>query len=67
MRKWIIDFEGFAIVPAEDREQAEMLFLEHMAPSTDCPILTDNHVVTNIELYEPEAKQLSMFDEEYGH
>jgi len=62
MRKWIIDFEGFAIILAEDKEQAEMFFLEHIEPSVDCPILTDNHVVTNIELYEPEAKQLSMFD-----
>ena len=64
MRKWIIDFEGYAIVPAETKEDAEWLFLQHMTPSADCPILTDNHVVTNIELYEPEVKQLSMFDEE---
>lgn len=63
MRKWIIDFEGYAIVPADTREQAEEVFLTNVVPA-DCPIITDNHVVTNIELYEPEVKQLSMFDEE---
>ena len=66
MCKWIIDFEGYAIVPGNTREEAEETFLLNVVPA-DCPILTDNHVVTNIELYEPEAKQLSMFDEEYGH
>ena len=66
MRKWIVDFEGYAIVPGDTREEAEETFLLNVVPD-DCPILTDNHVVTNVELYEPEAKQLSMFDEEYGH
>lgn len=61
MRKWIIDFEGYAIVPGDTREEAEETFLTNVVPA-DCPILTDNHVVTNIELYEPEVKQLSMFD-----
>lgn len=63
MRKWIIDFEGYAIVPGETREEAEETFLLNVVPA-ECPILTDNHVVTNIELYEPEVKQLSMFEEE---
>lgn len=63
MRKWIIDFDGYAIVAAEDKEQAETIFLENVVPA-DCPILTDNHVVTNVELYEPEVRQLSMFDDE---
>lgn len=66
MRKWFVDFEGFAIVPGDTKEEAEETFLLNVVPA-DCPIITDNHVVTNIELYEPEVKQLSMFDEEYGH
>lgn len=63
MRKWIIDFEGYAIVSGETREEAEETFLLNVVPA-DCPILTDNHVVTNVELYEPEVKQLSMFEKE---
>lgn len=63
MREWILDFEGFAIVPADTREQAEEILLTNVVPA-DSPILTANHVVTNIEPYEPRVKQLSMFDEE---
>lgn len=66
MRNWVIDFDGYAIVPAEDKEQAEMVFLEHITPPADSPILTDWHVVRNVSLYEPPTRQLSMFDEEYG-
>ena len=64
MRKWIVDFEGFVILSAEDREEADWIFQQYMAPSADSPILTENFVVTEIEIYEPEVRQLSMFDEE---
>lgn len=66
MRNWVIDFDGYAIVPAEDKEQAEMIFLEHITPPADSPILTECHFVHDVSLYEPPARQLSMFDEEYG-
>ena len=67
MRKWIIDFDGYAIVGADTREEAETDLLLDIEPSTESPILTTNIGINSIELYEPEVKQLSMFDEEYGH
>ena len=67
MRKWIIDFDGYAIVGADTREEAETNLLLDIEPSTESPILTTNIGINSIELYEPEGKQLSMFDEEYGH
>lgn len=66
MPKWIIDFDGYVILSAKDREEADWTFQQYIAPAVDSPILTENYVVTNIEMYEPEVKQLSMFDEEYG-
>ena len=64
MRKWIVDFEGYVILSAEDREEADWVFQQYIAPAADSPILTENFDVTCIEMYEPEVKQLSMFDEE---
>jgi len=66
MRKWIIDFDGYAIVGADTREEAETALFLDIEPSAESPILTTTIGITDIELYEPEAKQLSMFDEEYG-
>ena len=66
MKKWIVDFEGFVILSAEDREQAEWNFHQYITPAEDSPILTENFVVTCVEMYEPEVRQLSMFDEECG-
>jgi hypothetical protein len=66
MPKWIVDFEGYVILTAEDREEADLVFQQYIAPAVDSPILTENYVVTNIEMYEPAVRQLSMFDEEYG-
>lgn len=62
MPKWIIDFDGYAIVDADTREEAETALLLDVEPSAESPILTTNIGLTNIELYEPEVKQLSMFD-----
>ena len=62
MRKWIIDFDGYAIVGANTREEAETALLLDIEPSAESPILTTNVGINNIELYEPEVKQLSMFD-----
>ena len=66
MRKWIIDFDGYAIVGADTREEAETALLLDIEPSAESPIFTTNIGINNIELYEPEVKQLSMFDEKYG-
>lgn len=62
MRKWIIDFDGYAIVGADTREEAETALLLDIEPSAESPILTTNIGIKNMELYEPEVKQLSMFD-----
>ena len=62
MRKWIIDFDGYVILTAKDREEADWIFQQYIAPAVDSPILTENYVITNIEMYEPKVKQLSMFD-----
>ena len=62
MRKWIIDFDGYAIIGADTREETETAFLLDIEPASESPILTTNICIDNIELYEPEAKQLSMFD-----
>lgn len=64
MNKYIVDYHGFAIVPAESREEAEETFLQHMVPDAGSPLLTWNTMVTEIEYYEPGIRQLSMFDEE---
>lgn len=64
MKEWIIDFDGYAIVPGEDKEQAEWTFLDQIGFSSDSAILVAHHVVTNVSLYEPMTEQLSMFDEE---
>lgn len=64
MKEWIIDFDGYAIVPAEDKEQAKGTFLKQIGFSSDSVILVAHHVVTNVSLYEPMTEQLSMFDGE---
>ena len=62
MRKWIIDFDGYAIVGADTREEAETALLLDIEPSVESPILTTNINISNIESYEPVVRQLSMFD-----
>lgn len=64
MKEWLIDFDGYAIVPAEDKERAKGTFLKQIGFSSDSTILVAHHVVTNVSLYEPMTEQLSMFDEE---
>lgn len=64
MRKWIIDFDGYAIVGADTREEAETALLLDIEPSAESPIFTTNIDISNIESYEPVVRQLSMFDEE---
>jgi hypothetical protein len=62
MRKWWIDFQGYCLVEGEDREHAENTFFEHIYPAMEGPIYNEVYEVTGMEMVEPEAKQLSMFD-----
>ena len=64
MRKWWIDFKGYCVVDGEDKEQAENTFFENIYPAMGGPVYNEFYEVTRIEMVEPEAKQLSMFDEE---
>ena len=67
MGKWWIDFQGYCVVDGDDREQAENTFFENIYPAMEGPIYNEVYEVTDIEKVEPYARQLSMFDEEYGH
>lgn len=64
MREWLIDFSGYCVVQAENKEQAEWDFYENINPPCDSPIYNEWYFVKNIEMVEPRVKQLSMFDEE---
>lgn len=62
MRKWWVDFSGYCVVDADTREEVEETFFKHIYPAIEGPIYNEVYEVTGIEMVEPEAKQLSMFD-----
>lgn len=64
MRKWWVDFSGYCVVDADTREEVEETFFQHIYPAIEGPIYNEVYEVTGIEMIEPEARQLSMFDKE---
>lgn len=49
MRKWWVHFDGYCVVEAEDQEQAEWNFFEHIYPPMDEPICNEVYTVTKVE------------------
>lgn len=49
MRKFWIDFKGYCLVEAPDKEQAENQFFEHIYPEMEGPIYNEVYEVEGIE------------------
>ncbi len=48
MRKWFINFEGYCVVQADTKEQAEDIFYEDINPPMDSRIYNEFYTVTDI-------------------
>lgn len=64
MREYWVEFHGYCIVQADDRESVEWKFYKEIMPSTDSETYNCVYSADKIEMIEPLAVQLSMFDEE---
>ena len=49
MPKFWIDFKGYCLVEAPDREQAENEFFEHIYPDIEGPICNEVYEVERVE------------------
>lgn len=48
MRKWFINFEGYCVVQADTKEQAENIFYEDINPPMDSRIYNEFYTATDI-------------------
>lgn len=56
MNEFYIDFQGYCVVQARDREEAENIFFEDIYPSVDSRTYNEVYEVTGIEKVEREGK-----------
>lgn len=56
MRKWLIDFEGYCVVQADTKEQAENIFYEDINPPMDSRIYNEFYTATDIEEADEEGE-----------
>ena len=62
MREYWVEFHGYGVIPADDRESAERKFYEEIMPPVNSEAYNCVYKADKIEMIEPLCVQLSMFE-----